>query len=57
MSLLEEIINATTDADGLAPPLAQWFVRFTMAMIWLSHDLFFAPIFGRGDGINETNNQ
>ncbi len=57
MSLLEEIINATTDTDGLAPPLVHWLVRFTMSMIWLTHDLFLAPIFGRGDGINETSNQ
>lgn len=50
MSIMEKITNATIREDGYAPVFVIWLVRTTMTLIWFTHDIFFAPIFGRGDG-------
>lgn len=52
MAIMEKITNATIREDGYAPGFVIWLVRFIMAVIWFTHDVFFAPLFGRGDGNN-----
>jgi hypothetical protein len=53
MNVLEKIVHTTTRRDGNAPPAVIGLVRTTMLVIWLSHDVFFSPIFGRGDGLDD----
>jgi hypothetical protein len=50
MGIMEKITHATTRKDGYAPFVVIWLVRFTMYLIWFTHDYVFAPLFGRGDG-------
>lgn len=53
MSLLERIVHLTFQEDGNSPPLVKSLVRLTMMIIWFTHDNFFAPIYGRGDGLDD----
>ncbi|MCJ1352282.1 MAG: hypothetical protein MMC33_002266 [Icmadophila ericetorum] len=51
MELMEKITKATIrEEDGYAPLMVIWLVRFAMWAIWVSHDLVFARVWGRGDG-------
>jgi hypothetical protein len=50
MGLMEKITEATIREDGYAPAFVISLVRFTMYLIWFSHDILFAPVFGYGDG-------
>jgi len=53
MGLMERITNATLREDGLAPTYVIVLVRVVMYLIWFCHDMFFAPICGRGDGCTD----
>lgn len=57
MGLMEKITNMTLRQDGYAPTLVIWLVRVTMFLIWFSHDVFFAPLCGRGDGRSEADDE
>ena len=50
MAIMESLTNATIRDDGYVPGFVKWLVRCTMFLIWFTHDYFFAPLFGRGDG-------
>ena len=50
MGLMERITKSTLGDDGDAPLLVVWLVRATVWLVWLTHDFFFAPLCGRGDG-------
>ena len=52
MELLERVTNATMGEDGYVPRVVVWLVRGTIWVIWLVHDVFFAPLVGRGDGLD-----
>ena len=54
MILLERLVRATVQSNGYAPRSVISLVRLTMKIIWLAHDLVFAPIFGRGDGLDDA---
>lgn len=53
MSMMEMIVHGTIQKDGNAPLIVTELVRATMAVIWLAHDRLFAPVFGRGDGLDD----
>ena len=53
MRLMEMITKATIRRDGYAPTFVVWLVRFTVVVIWFTHDVFFAPVCGRGDGLDD----
>jgi gliotoxin/aspirochlorine biosynthesis gamma-glutamylcyclotransferase len=53
MELMEKITRATLQEDGNAPAFVVWLVRFTVYLMWFIHDVFFAPLCGRGDGCSE----
>ncbi|MCJ1401063.1 hypothetical protein MMC11_004275 [Xylographa trunciseda] len=53
MSLMEKLTNGTLQADGHVPDFVAWVVRSVVYTIWIFHDYVFAPIFGRGDGMDE----
>jgi hypothetical protein len=48
---LERITKANIQDDGTSPQSVILLVRCTMLIIWAVHDFCFAPIFGRGDGL------
>ena len=50
MGLMEKITNLSLQRDGYAPLAVIWLVRATVYLIWFTHDFFFAPLCGRGDG-------
>lgn len=52
MALLEKITIANLQEDGNVPPWVTRLVRSAIVFIWLTHDWFFAPTFGRGDGLD-----
>lgn len=51
MALLERITRKNIQNDGNAHWCVVLLVRWTMFVIWVSHDRLFAPVFGRGDGL------
>ncbi|KAI0886470.1 uncharacterized protein GGS22DRAFT_113994 [Annulohypoxylon maeteangense] len=51
MAFLEWITGISIQEDGNALPCVILLVRWTMFIIWASHDYLFAPVFGRGDGL------
>ncbi|KAJ8069769.1 hypothetical protein OCU04_000187 [Sclerotinia nivalis] len=53
MGLMEKITNATMSSDGRSPSWVIWLVRSVVLMVWWTHDTFFAPVFGRGDGLGK----
>jgi hypothetical protein len=48
---MEGYTKRTVQEDGNAPSYVIMLVRLVMFVMWGSHDLFFAPVFGRGDGL------
>lgn len=50
--LLDKITHNNTGADGNVPAHIVWLVRSVIFVIWLFHDWVFAPVFGRGDGLD-----
>lgn len=52
-SLLDKITHSNTGQDGNVPAHIVWLVRSVIFIIWLIHDWVFAPIFGRGDGLDQ----
>ncbi|KAF1998232.1 hypothetical protein P154DRAFT_260091 [Amniculicola lignicola CBS 123094] len=52
MALMEEITTTNIKEDGNAPRWVIAIVRFTVFVIWATHDWIFTPVFGRGDGLN-----
>jgi hypothetical protein len=54
MSLMEKITYATMNKDGYAPKWVILLVRSVVMILWFTHDAFFAPVFGRGDGCTEA---
>jgi hypothetical protein len=50
MGFMEKLTKATISGNGIAPYSVILLVRFTMVVIWFTHDVLFAPLFGRGDG-------
>ncbi|KAF4636130.1 hypothetical protein G7Y89_g1952 [Cudoniella acicularis] len=50
MALMEKLTNATILDNGCAPMFVIWLVRAVMHFMWLTHDVLFAPLCGRGDG-------
>jgi len=55
MLLMEKLTNVFLQDNGMAPLWVIWLVRGTVTLIWYSHDIIFAPVFGRGDGLGEKN--
>ena len=53
MYMMEYLVHVTVQRDGNAPFLVIHFVRWTMKLIWFTHDMFFAPVYGRGDGLKD----
>lgn len=53
-SLLDKITHTNTGADGNVPTYIAWLVRSVIFLVWLIHDWIFAPIFGPGDGRDES---
>ena len=53
MGLMEKITKATIRRNGYAPSFVVWLVRFTVIVMWFMHDVFFAPVCGRGDGLGD----
>lgn len=51
MAALEVLTEITTGEDGRAPQWVISVVRTVVFGLWAVHDLIFAPIFGRGDGL------
>jgi hypothetical protein len=54
MSLMEKMTYATMKKDGYAPRWVIILVRSIVMLLWFTHDAFFAPVFGRGDGYTEA---
>ncbi|MCJ1350345.1 MAG: hypothetical protein MMC33_000326 [Icmadophila ericetorum] len=52
MGVMENIIVATLGDDGHCPNIIIWLVRLIVTLMWWSHDVLFAPVFGRGDGLD-----
>lgn len=53
MALLELLTETTIGENGRAP---QWVISVVRAVVfglWAVHDLVFAPLFGRGDGLRD----
>ena len=57
MSLMEKITKVTVQRDGKVPLWVMWLVRSVIVMVWFTHDNIFAPICGRGDGLNERTSE
>lgn len=57
MGLMEKITNMTLQPDGYTLPPVIWLVRGTMFLIWFTHDVFFAPLCGRGDSHGEADDK
>ncbi|KAI0401929.1 hypothetical protein F4802DRAFT_578331 [Xylaria palmicola] len=55
MSVMEKITKSSTKGDetGDAPPWVVYTVRAAVFLMWLHHDYVHAPIWGRGDGMDE----
>jgi hypothetical protein len=53
-SLLDKITHSNTGEDGNVPAHIVWLVRSVIFMIWFIHDWLFAPLFGRGDGLDQA---
>ena len=51
---MERITEKSIQEDGKASRWVIMIVRLVMLMMWAVHDLFFAPVFGRGDGLDES---
>ncbi|KAH8888280.1 hypothetical protein GQ53DRAFT_749209 [Thozetella sp. PMI_491] len=51
MGALERLTKSQIQSDGLAPLWVVLVVRYTVLALWAIHDIIFAPIFGRGDGL------
>lgn len=54
MGLMEKITHSTMGNNGRSPFWVIWLVRFVVLMVWWTHDVFFSPIFGRGDGLSKN---
>jgi hypothetical protein len=54
--ILDIITHANTGEDGNVPTYIVSLVRGAIFFVWMVHDLLFAPIFGRGDGIGQEEN-
>ncbi|OJJ45962.1 hypothetical protein ASPZODRAFT_17392 [Penicilliopsis zonata CBS 506.65] len=56
ITMMEKTIARTVDLDkgGNAPNWVAVLMRFVVAALWFSHDWVFAPLFGRGDGVDEA---
>ncbi|KAK8092441.1 uncharacterized protein PG998_014926 [Apiospora kogelbergensis] len=58
MNLMEMITNfaisGSGDASGNAPPVVIFLVRTALSVMWLHHDYVHAPLWGRGDGLEES---
>jgi gliotoxin/aspirochlorine biosynthesis gamma-glutamylcyclotransferase len=57
MGVMEKITHATLGPDGYCPWVVIAMVRITMLLIWITHDVFFVPLCGRGDGRGEDRSQ
>ncbi|KAL6834283.1 hypothetical protein J3E69DRAFT_326495 [Trichoderma sp. SZMC 28015] len=59
MMVAEWITNMTANADGRGncPRWVHAFVRLVLVAMWLHHDLVHARIFGRGDGLEESDDE
>ncbi|KAI8632615.1 hypothetical protein F5Y19DRAFT_462502 [Xylariaceae sp. FL1651] len=57
MALMEKLtkisIRLKGDKQGTAPDLVIWLVRTMMLLMWWHHDRIHAPIWGRGDGLDQ----
>ena len=57
MALMEKITNLGIsfggDEQGNAPAWVVWLVRTLMAIMWWHHDYLHAPLWGRGDGLDQ----
>ena len=56
MAALEKLTYANMRKDGSVPSWVALVVRSTVALIWFFHDWIFAPLFGRGDGLDQNLN-
>jgi hypothetical protein len=50
---MEKITNFTLLENGQVPLATLILVRMTMIVMWAVHDYLHAPIWGRGDGLDE----
>jgi hypothetical protein len=50
---LEVLTKRSLQKDGNVPRIVALLVRTVMLIMWVVHDFFFAPLFGRGDGLEE----
>jgi len=50
---MERMTKKSIQEDGNAPRWVIMMVRLVMLIMWAVHDLVFAPVFGRGDGLDE----
>ncbi|KAI1182817.1 hypothetical protein F5B17DRAFT_443929 [Nemania serpens] len=57
MALMEKVTKASIqmkgDKQGRAPNSVIWLVRAVMFAMWFHHDKLHAPIWGRGDGLDQ----
>ncbi|KAG9230914.1 gliotoxin biosynthesis protein GliK [Amylocarpus encephaloides] len=57
MNCMERITKKSIGPDGCAPMAVILLVRWVLVAIWLTHDMVFAPFFGRGDGCGRAEGQ
>lgn len=57
MMAMEKLTKASIawngDQAGNAPMAVIWLVRLVMATLWWHHDYIHAPLWGRGDGLDQ----
>jgi gliotoxin/aspirochlorine biosynthesis gamma-glutamylcyclotransferase len=55
MTIMEKITKATVDKEGNGdvPAWVIFLVRFVVVAMWTWHDYIHAPIWGRGDGLDQ----
>lgn len=51
--VLDIMTHKNTGPNGKVPRYIVQIVRGVIFVIWMIHDLIFAPIFGRGDGLEQ----
>jgi hypothetical protein len=56
MVIAEKLTKLTLRSDGSVPMMVKLLVRAVLVIIWAVHDGIFAPIFGRGDGVDDREN-
>ena len=57
MEGLEKVTKSNLSDQGLAPMWVVLLVRLVLWAIWLTHDWVFAPVFGRGDGLQDDDGE